>query len=875
MPKPLFPAVGDSILHFQLEGELGSGAFSRVFLASQRDLAERLVALKITEYADGEPQRLARLQHANIVPIYSVHHHYQFQVVCMPYVGSHTLATLLKHHRNRPRTSGRELVETLRNRSLPAGTTVRDSERERVLPAPAPTAPLSPNLELLKRLSHVDAVLWIVARLADGLAHAHERGILHCDLKPQNILIADDGQPMLLDFNVALETRPGAAQRSCYGGTVPYMAPEHLESIAGGQPVIDVRADLYSLGVILFELLTGQDPHGLAVVRPRDTPGELAVIRRRQPDRPSRYNQLVTPAIDDIVCKLLAPNPERRYASAAELQEDLERHLANRPLKHAPNTSLVERCIKWRRRNPRLAAVALATTLTAVLIGTPAVVLAVRQDQMAREHEAGLRAEAAVGYSTALDQVRAAQIMLSTQTGNRALLDQGFTLGRKVLEKYGVGSDVAWADRPLFCKLPPDLQLELRREFGELIMLMSRGETIRDAGAVQAAVGWNVLAEQCFPAGERPRALARQRAELLAKSPGSAEPLADTPPTELDAYYDGLETAARGRYAEALTKLVPFADRHPDHFMSWYVRGISHEGVGQMTDAAAAFTVCAALRPEMPWPPFSRGLVRLQQRRFEEAEKDFAEALRLKPEWTSALINRAIAREGRRDYKGADEDLTGALARPDAPTRILFFRSKIRAKAGDAKGAERDAAEAMKLTPTDAVSCVTRGAWRMEANPTDALADFEHALKIDPRSRDGLQNKAVVLADYLNQPKEAVATMDRLLELYPHHVEARAGRGVYLARLGEVERAKRDAADCLRDEPTAYRFFQMAGLYAQLSRKDTDGNCRREAFRLLALAVRNGFANLALMAKDTDLDPIRNSDEFKTLSDHARALLRQ
>src|SRR5262245_48213630 len=102
MPKPLFPAVGDNLLHFQLIGELGSGAFSRVFLASQRDLADRLVALKITEYTDGEPQRLARLQHANIVPIYSVHHHYQFQVVCMPYVGSHTLATLLRHNRNRP-----------------------------------------------------------------------------------------------------------------------------------------------------------------------------------------------------------------------------------------------------------------------------------------------------------------------------------------------------------------------------------------------------------------------------------------------------------------------------------------------------------------------------------------------------------------------------------------------------------------------------------------------------------------------------------------------------------------------------------------------------------------------------------------------------
>src|SRR5262249_44252455 len=236
-------------------GDLGPGPSSRVSLAPQRDLADGLVAMKITEYPDGDPQRLARLQHANIVPIYSVHHHYQFQVVCMPYVGSHTLATLLRHNRNRP-TSGRELVETLRNRSFPAGTTIHDRERETVTPTTPAEAPLSPNLELLNRLSHVEAVLWIGARLADGLAHAPERGILHRDLKPQNILIADDGQPMLLDFNVAMDTRAGARQESCYGGTVPYMAPEHLESIAGGQPTIDARADLYSLGVILFELLT-------------------------------------------------------------------------------------------------------------------------------------------------------------------------------------------------------------------------------------------------------------------------------------------------------------------------------------------------------------------------------------------------------------------------------------------------------------------------------------------------------------------------------------------------------------------------------------------------------------------------------------------
>ena len=224
---------------------------------------------------------------------------------------------------------------------------------------------------------------------------------------------------------------------------------------------------------------------------------------------------------------------------------------------------------------------------------------------------------------------------------------------------------------------------------------------------------------------------------------------------------------------------------------------------------------------------------------------------------------------------GAEQDFTAALERPDAPLRVYFLRSKVRRAAGDTAGADRDVSEALKATPTDSVSWVTRGVWRLRTKSTDgALADFEEALKLNPRSRDALQNKALVLAEYLSRPGDAAAVLDKLLEMYPAHLEATAGRGVYLARAGDGKSARRDAAACLRDEPTGFRYYQMAGLHAQLSRHETDGKARQEAFRLLALALRNGFSDLSLMEKDSDLDPIRNTDEFRSLVTHARGLQR-
>jgi eukaryotic-like serine/threonine-protein kinase len=877
-PAGQMPRAGQRFLHFDLVRELGRGVFGRVFLARQTDLAERPVALKVTPEIDGEPQVLARLQHTNIVPIHAVYQAGPLQAICMPYFGSVTLARVITDLGRRsgdlPQT-GRGLLSTLFETRLKGATPTRmDDDPHR--PPGGPAADEPPALTALARMSQVEAALWIAGRLADGLAHAHERGILHCDLKPANVLLADDGQPMLLDFNVAADRKSVAAKKSLrFGGTLPYMAPEYLNLIHNDNGDLTPRSDLFSLGVVLYELLTGTEPYPAPADDARDPVGAYLVAHGKLPEPPGRRNKAVTPAVDAIVIKLLEPDPARRYAEAAQVREDLERQLGHRPLAHARETSVRERAGKWRRRNPRLTA-GLAVALAAlVFLILPATALAVRSEQLATRRYEVARAEAVLAQQNAVRELKTAQVLLSSRTLDPALIGEGFERGQAVLDRYGVGGDEPWADRPAVRLLSADQQATLRHELGGTLLMLARVELARkpagDKEAAAKALQWNQLAGECYPADARPRYLATQRKALLKVLPGEGVELAEPTPAAIDAFFDALDLAAR-EPAQALVKLIPFTDSHPDHFMAWYLRGVCHEAVAQYPDSAAAFTVCTTLWPDFAWPHFARGIARLRQGRPAEADADFTRALDRRPDWTDALLNRALAREAAKDLKGAEADLTAALARPDAPTKAYFQRAKVRRAAGDRAGAEADVAEGKKLEPRDVTSWIARAYWKLPADPKGAVADYDAALARHPRSHDALRNKAAVLADHLNQPKEAVAALDTVLNLYPTYTEARAARAVYAARTGDAVRATRDAAQVLKEEPMPFRLYQMAGVYAQLSKTDKTGAAKQQALQLLAKAFRTGFEQFTIIPKDPDLDPVRYDPDFVALVEHAKKL---
>jgi serine/threonine protein kinase/Flp pilus assembly protein TadD len=327
-----FPQEGDTLAGFRLVHELGRGTVGRVFLAIQPSLADRPVVVKVTVRGRREHLSLARLQHMNIVPLYSEHvlQARNLQILCMPFLGGATLAQVLERLKDQTASdrSGRALLEAL-------------DEIQRRLPVALETK--GPLRQFIARASYVEAICLIGACLADGLQYAHDRELLHMDVKPSNVLLASDGQPMLLDFHLAQgPISPGAALPSWAGGTPGYMSPEHwavLNAVRERRPVpraVDRRADIYSLGALMYEALGGPVPRSPDVLLPPVC----------------QLNPRVTVGLSDIIQKSLRPSPGGRYRDASALANDLRRHLTNLPLQGVPNRSVGERWRKWRQRRP-------------------------------------------------------------------------------------------------------------------------------------------------------------------------------------------------------------------------------------------------------------------------------------------------------------------------------------------------------------------------------------------------------------------------------------------------------------------------------------------------------------------------------------------
>jgi serine/threonine protein kinase/tetratricopeptide (TPR) repeat protein len=837
LPEPASEFCG-----FQLVKEIGRGAFGRVYLAHQGDLARRPVALKLSADLVDESDRLAQLQHSNIVPIYSVHRAGPVQALCMPYFGSVTLA---------------DVLATLRNRATAV---------ERV----PPTCCLIAN----RGTSYVREVLRIVARLADGLAYAHERGILHQDLKPANVLLTDDGTPMLLDFNLARDTKRRANLAAAHvGGTLPYMAPEQLQAFRDGRSQPDPRSDIYSLGLILYELLTLQLPNPLPHGATDECVTRLIAERRDGPPDVRRANGNVTPAVAAIVCRCLEGDVSRRYQSARQLAEDLEQHRADLPLRHASEPWLRERGRKWLRRHPRLAAgcVLAIAALAAVVLGGL---------YLAKSRQLAI-ADAAETRRLFSADLRRTRFLLGAPAPTASELTEGTFVARAALARYGILDHDAWDEMPVFMALPFDERERLRADVRELLLLLGRGTRLQAPAAdrdvrLADARRLNELAEACDTGAESLRAVWLQRALLLRESgqEDQARDLLDrarTLPlnTARDHYLAALERMGGGDYAGARDQLRDARRLDPQDAYVCYALGLCYAQLGEYHRAASALDASLALWPDFFASHYQRARCHLELKEHAEAVDEFSRAIRLQPDFLDAYVDRALARRALDDYNGAESDLSHALKEGIAATRVYFIRAAVRRQAGNISGADADRAEGLRREPCDEVSWVARGLARMGTDPKGALADFDEALAVNPHYLPALEDRAAVLAERLGRVDDAVASLSRAIDLAPQRGQVRAGRGVLLARLGRRDDALRDSRDAERIDPRPEVLYQAAGIYALTGQQHPADH--REAFRLLAAAFRQGYG-FDLIEIDPDLRPIHGQPEFRRLVEAARTL---
>ncbi|MCY2962473.1 MAG: serine/threonine-protein kinase [Planctomycetota bacterium] len=904
-PAELQP--GRSFHGFEIVSELGRGAAARVYLARQRLLANRYVVLKVTSESTVEADRLARLQHTNIVPLYSYHQVGSLQILCMPFLGSCVLNQWVDHLKQRvgvPVTSD-EFLTTFDRLS-------RTAQRDPDAPPSNSTGLAAPRhsggressdtpasaIHRLRGRDYQETVLWITARLADGLAHAHEQGILHLDVKPANIPLNDDGQPMLLDFHLATASAPNSPAATAVGGTLPYMSPEQLDSLDRGGKV-DARSDVYSLGVVLFELLTGQLPF------PRRT-GELSdVLTQMHADRQAvprllPLNPVVAPAVESLVRKCLSPQPGQRYQSAAELSEDLQLQLRHLPLAYASNPSWSERFAKWRKRHPR------ASSGGVVFFVAVAVLAAIGGAWRLREHHYA-QIDAGHRFAEFTNQAPLIRSVLSLPTTESYELRPEITRAIGLLTSVGLNLEEhdhstrvpdsaelvahsleridAWRNSAPYRLLDRQSQRQLERDFGRVLFLLAAAAD-RTQHAMAGESGgetdlqplyFNYLAAACFPEHEIPVAVWLQRAELWnrlgreteaeAARSAASHAGADVDP---DPGLDALRLVTQARIRESLTLLQPLRDAEPRDPSLWFLSGDGQLAMHEFAEAEASFTTCIALRPDWHLAWYQRGICRLQSRRYTEARYDFTRVLELKPDCTAAYVSRALACEGAGELSSAIDDVTRAIVDGFPETRLYFLRARIHARLGNVESAAADRAEGLRRTPTDARSWVARGLVRMRDEPEGALADLRVAITVNPREYEAYRTIAHVLSERLDRPGEAIEALDQELKLTGDDPLAWAGRGVLLARAGRQDEARSDAEQALAGRREPLVVYQAACIEALVSTSSPDR--LTAAFALLREALRNDPALVMIAPVDPDLKSLHSLPEFAEIVAAARLL---
>jgi serine/threonine-protein kinase len=330
---PSSPGSPKQLGDYELLQEVARGAMGVIYQARQKSLG-RTVALKMIlsgHFASEEEvfrfqteaQAAANLNHPNIVAIYEIgradgQHYFSMQWV-----------------------EGRSLAQRLEDFRLPPADAAASTDRA------------------LARRRQV-FIAQLLTKVARAVHYAHQRGILHRDLKPANILLDPQGEPLVADFGLAkrVDSDSDWSRSGDILGTPLYMSPEQA---AGKNKQLTIATDIYSLGAVLYHLLSGRPPF--------TGESSLAILRQigeQEPKAPRRLNARVDPDLETICLKCLEKIPEHRYPSAEALADDLDRWQRGEPISARPGARW-EQALKWTRRNPAITGVFCTLILLAAI----------------------------------------------------------------------------------------------------------------------------------------------------------------------------------------------------------------------------------------------------------------------------------------------------------------------------------------------------------------------------------------------------------------------------------------------------------------------------------------------------------------------------
>jgi tetratricopeptide (TPR) repeat protein/tRNA A-37 threonylcarbamoyl transferase component Bud32 len=712
----------------------------------------------------------------------------------------------------------------------------------------------------------------LIGILAEAAQVAHEAGIVHRDLKPGNILLTREGSPKISDFGLArCFDRDGTITLSgLHIGTPSYMAPEQAE---GKTSEIGPAADIYALGAILYEMLTGRPPF-----RGETSAETIRQLTTQEPVPPSRLNSRVPRDLQTISLQCLNKDPRRRYSSAAALAQDIRRFQNAKPITARP-TRVVARAWKWAQRRP-----AMATTLVAAIIATAAGTAAALRfvtDRAATIKAAQIDLQEVAdaenrsdwtAAATALDRARLRthdQVIgsLGQQLENaRWNLDFGQRLESIRLNR------TTWVENS-FARLFDDAHADAA--YSAAFHDGGIGSVGDDPAVVAARIGnsnvrstliaalddWAICAADPTrrrwlfevaraadpdPTGWRDRvrdpAISNNADALTQLAESSAA--VNQPVRLLAALGERLEDAGAG--AEAILFLSHVQERYPADFWANFALGDALRKTGNCGESLRYYQAAIAIRPhstvaignlgmalasnnrlaeaidqfrkEIQIDPQSShahyclGLALRKVGRVDEAAAELAESVRLEPGNASHQYNLALALVDKGELDSAADHFKAALAIDPDNSDAAYNLGVAMMTQGKNQEAMQQFREALKIDPNNPQAHYCLGlVLKGAGNLDEAIEHLQRAIQLDPQNADAYYNLALARMAR-NQTDEAIREFQSSLKINPKQPDAHYNLGVALMRQGKNDQAIEQFEETLSLSPDNSHAHYLLGL---------------------------------------------------------------